>query len=180
MRIQVLFAALAIGLLSACTGSLEKEVSEHEAAPGEGWTMQVLGTDANQVYLVTGPDGKTAAARVQDGVSALIPDGEAQTLMSEAQTAFSSDLPDEKVSIAAPGVSIKVAGDEGADGNGRGSVRIAVGGVNIDVNGDDAAGNGRGTVRIAGVNGEAAHKFIDEAEGLSPEVKRQMREKLGI
>ena len=179
MRIKGLFAAFAIGALCACTGSLEKEVSEHAAEPGEGWTMQVLGTDANQVYVVTGPDGKTAAARVQDGVSAMIPDDEAQTLLSEAQTALSRDLPDEKVSIAAPGVSIKVAADDTEDG-GRGSVRIAVGGVNIAVDGDDAAGDGRGTVRIAGVDGEAAHKFIDEAEGLSPEVKQQMREKLGI
>jgi hypothetical protein len=179
MRIKGLFAALAIGALSACTGSLETDVSENAAAPGEGWTMQVLGTEANQIYVVTGPDGKTAAARVQGGVSAMIPDGEAQTLMSEAQTAFSRDLPDEKVSIAAPGVSIKVAGDESVEG-GRGSVRIAVGGVSIDVDGDDSSGDGRGTVRIAGVDGEAAHKFIDEAEGLSPDVKRQMREKLGI
>lgn len=181
MRLKILLAALAASALAACTANLEKAVSKHEAAPGEGWTMQVLGEADDQVFLVTGPDGKTAAARAAGGKSTLMADAEAQALLAEAQTAFAADLPDEKVSIEAPGVSIKVsANDDATGGNERGAVRIAVGGISINVDGDDAGGNGRGTVRIAGVNAEAAHKFIDDAEDLSPEVKRQMREKLGL
>jgi len=179
MRIKTLFAAFAAGLLAAC--SMEKAVSEHAAAPGDGWTMQVLGEETNQVFMVTGPDGKRAAARVTGGESVMVADAEAQTLFADAQTALSRDPPDEKVSIQAPGVSIKVSADEDATGEAeRGRVRIAVGGISIDVDGDEGSGDGRGTVRIAGVNAEAAHKFIDEAEDLSPEVKRQMREKLGL
>lgn len=181
MRIQIILAALAAGLVTACTGDFREAVAEHEAAAGEGWTMQVLGEDTNQVYMVTRPDGKRAAARVTGSGSTMIADAEAQTLFAEAQTALSRDPPDEKVSIQAPGLSIKVSADEDATGEAeRGRVRIAVGGVSIDVDGDEAGSDGRGTVRIAGVNADAAHKFIEEADDLSPEVKRQMREKLEL
>lgn len=178
MRIPV-FIAIAALALSGCSDAVENAVSDKAAAEGEGWTMQVLGDDKKAIYLVTGPDGKSAAASLEGGVSTLIGDAEAQGFMAQTQTALAADAPPEKVSIAAPGVSIKVAADDNENG-GRGKVAINVGGISINVDGDDANGDGRGAFRIAGVNEEAATKFIEEIDDLSPEVKARMREKLGL
>ena len=84
MRAPILLMALAALALSACTDS----VSEHAAAPGQAWTMQIAGAGEDAVFLVTSPDGKTAAARVAGGVSTLIADTEAQSLISAGQAAI--------------------------------------------------------------------------------------------
>ncbi len=183
MRAPLLLIALAACALAGCERAIEssvsRSVSEHAAVPGQEWTMQIAGAgNEDAVFLVTSPDGRTAAARVAGGVSTLIADTEAQGLISTAQAALSEDPPPEKVAIAAPGFSLKVSGDNAGDGE-RGRVRINVGGVSVAVDGDDTNGDS-GVVRIGGVNEEAALKFIEDIDDLSPEVKAQMREKLGL
>ncbi len=183
MRAPIFLLVLAMAALAGCDRVIERSVDQvaerAAAAPGEGWTMQIAGAgDDDAVFLVTSPDGKTAAARVSGGVSTLIADTEAQGLISTSQAALSEDPPPEKVAITAPGFSLKVSADDTA-GAERGRVRINVGGVSVAVDGDDADGDS-GIVRIAGVNEEAALKFINDIDDLSPEVKAQMREKLGL
>ncbi|MDX2233948.1 MAG: hypothetical protein NW200_05575 [Hyphomonadaceae bacterium] len=184
-----LIAAVAVLALAGCSRLVEKSVEasvgEHAAEPGKEWSMQVLGDDAARVILVKGPDGRTAAARVTKGVSTLIDDTEALGLIGESQAALAAadadGAPTERVAISAPGFSLKVAGDDEAGGtDGKGRVAIMASGVSINVDGDDAGGEGRGLVRIAGVNDRAAAEFIDGVDELSPEVKAQMREKLGL
>lgn len=178
MRAPMILMALAACALAGCL-DVKDSVSDKAAAPGQEWTMQIAGAgDDNAVFLVTSPDGKTAAARVSGGVSTLIADTEALGLISTSQAALSEDPPPEKVVIAAPGFSLKVSADDTA-GAERGRVRINAGGVSVAVDGDDTNG-GKGVVRIGGVNEEAALKFINEIDDLSPEVKQQMREKLGL
>ena len=185
MRVPFILMAVAALALTGCGRAIERTVdrtvARHAGEPGQEWSMQVLGTDADRIFLVSGPEGKTAAARIAGGVSTLIADTEAQGLLSagEAVTAAAAPLP-EKVAIEAPGFSLKVAAeDNGDDGKGRGRVRINVGGIKIAVDGDDTSG-GQGQVRIDGVNADAASKFIDDIDELSPEVKKQMRDKLGL
>ncbi len=180
MRIPIALAALAFGALAGCSPT--SEVAGKAAAPGKEWTMQVVGDDAGAVYVITGPDGQTAAARVADGVSTLVDDAAAQSLVGETRAAL-AETPEapERVDIAAPGFSLKVnADDDSVDGAERGKVAIRMGGVSVDVDGEDAGGAGRGAVRISGVNAQAAGDFIDEIDDLSPEVKAQMRTKLGL
>ena len=141
--------------------------------------MQIVGAgNEDAVFLVTGPAGQSAAARVAGGVSTLIGDTEAQGIMAVGQAAMAADAPPEKVAITAPGFSLKVSADD-TEAAGRGRVRINVGCVSVAVDGDDTNGD-RGVVRIGGVNEAAALKFIEDIDDLSPEVKAQMREKLGL
>lgn len=177
MRNLVLAIGLAALSLGGCTQEVEKAVSESAATPGEEWSLNTLGDDANRVFLVRSPKGEIAAARLEGGKSSLLSDAEAKSAM-EQQGLLEEPLP-EKVSISAPGVSIKVAANDTADGNDQGRVSINAGGVSINVDGRDTGG-GSGSVRIGGVNDDAARKFIDDINGLSPEVKQQMREKLGL
>lgn len=179
---RTLIVALAAVALAACTSEVSKAVNEKAAAsPDQAWTIQVVGDNEDNVMVVTGPGGKSAAARVTAGASSLLADAEAQGFLAEAQTAYEADPPPEKVSIKAPGVSINVAADETAGENsGRGRVRIDVGGIQVHVDGDEADGEGRGVFRMTGVNADTAREFIEDADDLSPEVKQQMREKLGL
>lgn len=187
MRSPIVLLVAAVLALSGCDRIVEKSVDravdkvtdKFAAAPGEGWSMQVLGSDVDRIYLVIGPHGQTAAARLKDGVSTLIDAKEAEGLIDTGRAALAEGpQPPQKVAISAPGLSLKVSGDDDR-GDGRGSVKMNIGGVNIDVSGDEA-GDGRGAVRIGGVDERAALKFIDEIDDLSPEVKKQMRDKLGL
>jgi hypothetical protein len=185
MRLHLIVAAVALLGLGACSrtieASVDEAVSDKAAAPGEGWTMEIAGTDASVVYLVTGPAGQRAAARVVDGKSALVDEAEAQTILVASQAALAeTPAGDERVAIKFPGVDIKVSATEGGVDGERGRVAINAGGVSVNVDGDDSSGDGRGNVRIAGVNEKAALEFIDGLEELSPETKTQMREKLGL
>lgn len=186
MDLRKLFLPLAGFLaLAACApdvaGTVSDAVSEHAAAPGEGWTMQVIGDDADRVFLVTRPDGKTAAARVRGESCAMVGAEEARTLAAAEIAALAAvPAPKEHVSIEAPGFALRVAGDGDETGTGgRGQVRIDVGGLKVNVDGDEAR-DGRAAVTIEGVNEDAARRFIDESEELTAEVKAQMLRELGL
>lgn len=180
MHMRTLVILLAASVLAACgdvdvkTGSGSADV----AIGNGGWTVQILGEDNDQTFLVSGPEGKQAAARVTNGTSALIGASEAQSLIGAAAPADDTTM-ENKVSIQAPGFSLKVDADD-TENAGRGRVSIKAGGVDVDVDGQGDDASGRGRVRIAGLDADAARKFIDDNDDLSAETKAQMREKLGL
>lgn len=180
MRMRTLVILLAASVLAACgvvvNGESGKGGADIQLGEG-GWTVQIAGDDANQSFLVTGPDGKQSAARVTDGTSALIAPSEAQALMAISPTG--DGALDNKVSIQAPGFSLKVDADDAND-QGRGRVSIKAGGVDVFVDGEGDDANGRGRVRIAGLDADSARKFIEENDDLSADTKAKMREQLGL
>ncbi len=182
-------AALALLGLAACSpGKVEvigdngEKVVVNGVGRG-GYTLQVVGDEGAQVYIVTAPDGRTAAAKVEGEASALLGPAEAQNMVSRQQAAMADvdrgEGRGEHVNIQVPGFSLQVTGDD-ADGE-RGTVRMKAAGFDLDVDSDDdGSGNERAVVRIGGVDAESAREFIDGADGLSEETKAQMREKLGL
>lgn len=174
--IAIAVLALSAPALSACSRQVENMVSKVEAEPGEAWSMRVFGEDKDRVFLVAGPDGKVAGARLKDGVSTLLDADETAKLLEENGLVSETPL-NEKLSIKTPVASVNIASDDAEGGSG--AVHIKAGGVSINVNGN-GADNGAGVVNISGVNAAAATKFIDDINELSPEVKKQFREKLGL
>jgi hypothetical protein len=187
MMVRFGLAALALIGLAACSpGTVEVTGDNGEKVTVDGsggYTLQVVGDDAAQVYIVTAPDGRVAAAKSEGEVSTLLGAAEAQNAVARQQTAMAAASADgsggENVNIQVPGFSLQVSGD---GGNGEAAkVRMQAGGFDLDVNSaDDGTGNERAAVRIGGVDADSARQFIDDTEGLSAEVKAQMREKLGL
>jgi hypothetical protein len=178
-------AALALLGLAACSpGKVEVSSGNGETITVNGrggYTLQVVGAEKDQVYIVTAPDGRSAAARVTDGVSAIMGTGEAQNMVAAQQAALGPDPGDggDDVHISVPGFSLKVR-DGDAEGSGRSSVKMKAAGFDLDVNADESAGAERAVVRIGGADEKSAREFIDNADGLSAEVRAQMREALGL
>lgn len=176
--------ALAVMGLAACSpGKVEvtSENGETVVVNGRGgYTLQVVGAEKDQVYIVTAPDGRTAAARVTDGASALMGAGEAQNMVAAQQAAMGPEpgAGGDDVHISVPGFSLKVKDGQG-DGD-RSHVQMKAAGFDLDVNADETGGSERAVVRIGGADAKSAREFIDGADGLSPEVRAQMREKLGL
>jgi hypothetical protein len=190
MRMMLRFglAALALIGLAACSpGKVEvtSDNGEKVVVHGSGgYTLQVVGDDAAQIYIVTAPDGRVAAAKSEGEASSLLGAAEAQNAvarqtaqMAAAETA-AGDSKSDDVNIRVPGFSLQVS-DDGSTGGGK--VRMQAGGFDLDVNSsDDGTGNERAVVRIGGVDADSASQFIDDTDGLSEEVKAQMREKVGL
>ena len=181
--------ALALIGLAACSpGKVEVtgDNGEKVTVSGRGgYTLQVVGDDGAQVYVVTAPDGRTAAGKVEGEASTLLGPAEAQNMVTRQQAAMAAasagrgEDKGDNVNISVPGVSLHVSGDD-ANGD-RGKVQMRAGGFDLDVNSDDdGAGNERAVVRIGGVDADSARQFINDTDGLSEETKAQMREKLGL
>ena len=154
-----------------------KEVEQNKTTKGDEVAGQEDGTDV-PVDAATMLASARDLAGEDEVMVGLIEDAEAKNFFAAAQAAQPTEPLPEKVAISLPGVSINVSGDDNAEG-GRGKVRINAGPVNIAVDGDSADGSS-GAVRIGGVNADAAAKFIEGIDHLSPEVKQQMRDKLGL
>ena len=183
-------AALALFGLAACSdakvevrGDNGEKVVVNGA--GGGYTLQVVGDDGAQVYIVSAPDGRTAAGKVEGEVSTLLGPAEAQNMVTQQQALMAADSAargdgkGDDVNISVPGFSLQVSGDE-SNGD-RGKVRMKAAGFDLDVNADDdGTGNERAVVRIGGVDADSARQFINDTDGLSEETKAQMREKLGL
>lgn len=167
------------GEVSVKTDQTGEQSVNIDAAAAGGWSAKVLGSDAEKIYIVARPDGMQVAARVEDGKSEIVDAGEAQAAFSNTHAAIAADAKTggEKVAIKLPGVELNVKADD-AEG-GPADVNIKAGGTTISVAADDRAG-GQAAVNLTGVKEEAARDFIDDAEGLSPEVKAQMKAKLGL
>jgi hypothetical protein len=174
---RFLFAALALGA-AACSG----DIGLGDAAPGEGYTLEVRASSGEQTYMVTGPDGRMVAARAADGASALMDASAVRTL---AATPVPESTAPEVMSMRLPGFEMKI-GAEGEDANGNGSVDLSIGGADgqrIQVNADEGGvgeDDDRAHVLITGADQDAVRDFIRDAEELSPEVKSQMLAALGL
>lgn len=177
-------AALAVMGLAACSpGKVEVTGDNGESVTvngGGGYTLQVVGAEKDQVYIVTAPDGRSAAARVTDGVSALMGSGEAQNMVAAQQAVMEAEPGEggDDVHISVPGFSLKVK--DGQGGGDRSHVQMKAAGFDLDVKADDSGDGERAVVRIGGADEKSAREFIDGADGLSAETKAQMREKLGL
>jgi len=196
MRIFILGLAL---LAAAC--SVEADKGRH----GGGYSVDIRANGNDQVYVVTAPDGRTTAARVHDGASAMLNTQEMQqALASMPAPAPPSAYGDDNVSIRAPGFSLRASGDGHADDDAaattpasgekpaaapvgdeheRGAVQVNIGGFGIDVNADDGGpgdADDRARVRLTGLSARDARKFITHADDLSPAVQSQMLTELGL
>lgn len=175
--------ALALLGLAACSpGTVEVNGANGDRVVigGKGgYTLQVVGSEAEQVYLVTAPDGRTAAAKASGGASSVIGAAEAQTLVAGHQSALSETGPGgDDVNIRVPGFSLQVS--DGGPSGGRDRVRLKTFGIDLDVDADEGAGGDRAVVRIGGVDAKSAREFIDGADGLSAETRAEMYQKLGL
>lgn len=174
---RLLIAALALGV-SACSADVS---TEGEVAAGEGYTLEVRASDAEQTYLVTAPDGRMVAARAAGGQSALMDASGVQALA--ATPAPESSAP-EVMSMSVPGFELSInAEEDDAAGNGSVAVAINADGQRIEVNADEGGageGDDRAHVLITGADEAAVRDFIGEAEELSPEVRTQMLAALGL
>jgi len=152
-------------------------VSANVGGKSGGYSINVSEQGGATTYLVVRPDGMQVAAVADAEGSRLIEAGDAHAAMSDTISALGPP-PEEKVAIKVPGMSINVQGEDGTPE--RAKVELNIGGQSIQV---DAAGPNGGedsVVKIGGVDADAARQFIDEAEGLSADVKTQMKAKLGL
>jgi hypothetical protein len=179
-----LFAALGLLLLTACIDATPGAGDDLAGAPAEGYTLEVRADGAQQIYLVTSPEGRTVGARVADGASALLDNTTIQALATPLTV--EGDQMHEVVSLRMPGLNLSVSGDpENKDGTNTsgGRVAINIAGHSIEVNADEGeAGDGddRAHVLVRGVPESEAREFIVKADQLSPAVQAQMLAELGL
>jgi hypothetical protein len=196
MRVFILGLAL---LAAAC--SVEAGKRHH----GGGYSVDIRANGNDQVYMVTAPDGRTTAARVHDGASAMLNTQEMQQALASMPTPTPpANTGDNNVSIRAPGFSLHASGDGHDDDDGatttpasgekpaagpssdqhdRGTVQMNIGGFGVDVNADDGGpgdADDRAQVRLTGLSAHDARKFITDADDLSPAVQSQMLTALGL
>jgi hypothetical protein len=177
---RLLIAGLAFAA-AACSGDIS--VDGGDAASGEGYTLEVRATGAEQTYLVTAPDGRVVGARAAEGASALMNSDRARALAGDPPP--QGDPPPEVMSLRFPGVDMQISAEEsGADGDsGRANVSIGAGGHNIVVHADEGGpgeADDRAYVRITGADEGTVRDFISDAEELSPQVKAEMFAELGL
>ncbi|MGE0597535.1 MAG: hypothetical protein AB7P07_14320 [Hyphomonadaceae bacterium] len=179
-----LLIAAAAGLLAACSVETSDGAAVHVSGDAGPYEMQIAASDAAQIYYVTGPDDRAAAARVENGVSSVIDVAEARLAVGEARAAAADlgPIQDETLAIRVPGFSMTIAAeDDSAPGDsGRAQIAINAGGreVNVDASGDGEADGA--IVRISGASEDDARDFIRDAEELSAETKDQMLAALGL
>jgi len=180
---RILLLALAF-LCAAC--------SRDATGPGGtagGYKLEVRAAEAEQIYLVTSPQGRVVAARASAGDSALLDAGEIRALESAPETTTStasttttttSGGHDGNVSIHAPGVSIEAHGDDDSD-KGDAHISLNWGGHGMQIDAHDNGGDSdHAHVVITGADAKSARSFVMDAEHLSPEVRQQMLAQLGL
>jgi hypothetical protein len=84
-----------------------------------GYVVDIRAAENSAVYVVTAPDGRVAAARSQNGTSAMLdPQALQQALAAMPAPATNPRYDDHEVSIRAPGFSLRASGnDDGASGD---------------------------------------------------------------
>lgn len=177
------YGLFALALLAAgCIDVNTKSDGEGSEAAG-GYTLEVRASEGEQVFLVTSPDGKTAAARASGGASALLGENDLQALMAAAPEP-SANAQQEVVSLRMPGINLQVSGDpEGSGEDGSGRVSVNVGGHSVEVNASEGGpgdADDRAHVLIRGVPESEAREFIAKADQLSPNVQAAMLAELGL
>ena len=182
-----MIVALALGA-AACDGAVTTSDGKQGAAP-QGYTMEVRANANQQTYLISAPDGRIVGAQSAEEASALMDTSRARTLMAEPPPRM-EDVPN-VMSLRLPGFDMSIGGeDNGENGDSKdddhGQVHLSIGSVHgqhVEVRADEGGPgdeDDRAFVRITGANEEAVRDFLDDAEDLSPEVKRQMLAGLGL
>lgn len=173
---RVWIAGLAL-MATACDASVQSGGGA-TMPDASGYTLEIRATDAEQLYVVTAPDGTSVGARAAGGASALMDAGGMQAF---AEAPPPEPMGEEALAFRAPGLSLSITGDGDADGDGGGAVAINVGGQSINVNAHEGGeGGDRAHVRIAGVSAQDARDFIVEADEISPAVQSQMLAALNL
>ncbi len=169
---------VAAALVCACApeGSLEG------APAGESYTLEIRASETDQTYLITAPDGRVVGARAAEGASALMNSERARALIDDPP---SMDVPPEVLSLRVPGFDLRINAEEGgADGeSGRVALSIGAEGQQIVVNAEEGApgdADNRAYVRISGADEDAVREFVEDADGLSTEVRAEMLAGLGL
>ena len=178
MRALVLvFAAI----LAACEAGTHSGDGERAGGPADRYAIEIRASEAQQIYIVTAPDGERVAARAAGGASMLMDAEDFRALASEAPLADEAELR-EQVSLRMPGFDLSVRADPNAvDGEGGGRVSLNLGGQAIEVDASDqGAGTERANVRISGMDEADVRAFIAKADDLSPAVQAQMLAELGL
>ncbi len=173
---RILVAGLAV-FAAACVA----EVDENgESAPG-GYTLEVRASSLDQTYLVTTPDGRVVGARAADGASALMNNDRALALAGEPPPR--GETPPEVMSLRLPGFQMQINAEEESGDNGRVALSIGAKGQNIVVHADEGGpgeADDRAYVRITGADADSVRHFVEDAEGISLEVKAAMLAELGL
>ena len=195
MRALILCSVL---LAAACSVDVGKN------RQGGGYSVDISASGADQVFVVTGPDGRAAAARAHEGTSAMLDARQLQQALAAMPAPQAPPTSAEGgVSITAPGFSLHASGDHDSDAgaatttataaangekpageeHGRGAVTMNIGGFGLNVNADDGGpgeDDDRAHVRLTGLSAHDARKFITEADDLSPAVQARMLTALGL
>lgn len=145
-----------------------------------GYKLEVVGDDLRRVVFVTAPDGRTAAAEVKDGKSALVAEADARTFMGERAAQIPAPTGQDKVNIGVGGFSLQVQGDGNEGKDGAAAVTINAGGTSVQVNAGGEGTNEAAAVTVGGVDADAARRFIDEQKGLSDATRAEMKAKVGL
>lgn len=174
-------AILAVAVLAAACGQVSVSADGDRGHAG-GYTMEVRADQGEEVYLVTAPDGRIAAARAAQGASTLLRGRAVQALANQPMPAPDGDA---QVAFKVPGLDVQVQGDDpdGAGDSENAHVTVNAGGQHIEVNAQENGpgdADDRAHVRITGADEEAARNFINEQDDLSAEVKTQMLAELGL
>lgn len=186
--------ALAALILLTFAAACSVEAGKRESG---GYSVDIRAAGEDQVFVVTAPDGRVAAARVHDHVSAFLSSTEAHQAMAAMPTPERPVARDDNsVSIRAPGFSLHATGDgensgenasptpndktASSDENGRADVSMNIAGFGLNVNSDHNGGDERAQVRLTGLSEHDARQFITESDDLSPAVQAQMLTALGM
>ena len=177
MRVLLVVAAL-------FTGACSVETNGGAADSHGGYRLEVRASEAEQIYLVTAPDGRVAAARAQDGQSTLLGASDIRALAPPMARNTTAGDDNHTVSIHAPGFSLQASGDdEGKSDGGQAHLSMNAGGQSIEIDADSDTGDasdGRAHVVIAGADEKTARDFIAHADKLSPAVQAQMLSQVGL
>jgi hypothetical protein len=184
--IRGLMVVVALAGLAGCgPGTVKVSAGENDEAVAVAsvganakgdYNLQVFAAGEAKIYLMSGPAGKTVAARAADGQSAIMPVADAQALLEKHTGALAATpTGGETVKIQVPFLGIDVVSDESGD---NAKVRINAGGQKVEVDANDAADLAH--VRVSGVDAASARDFINDAEGLSAETKAEMLKSMGL
>ncbi len=179
-------AALAVLALAGCKD--DGKAAENGAhAAAHGYRMEIRAANNEQIYLVTAPDGRMAAAHAGSGTSEIMTSAAAQRLAAMPTPETSAP---EVMSLRLPGFDMTINADKDENGevnsDNNGQVRLSMGagdGQRIEVNaheGGPGEADDQAHVLITGADEEAVRNFIGEQEELSPQVKSQMLAALGL
>lgn len=204
MRIGMMLGFTVV--LAACDLNLGERPATPRAGPAyevalaasgpKGASAETAEQGEEIVLIVRGNDGRETAALIEGGASSIIESAAAQALLREAVDTVERHAPSaeekaeaeaapakegavvrERVRVRLPGLSIEADKNEGESG--RTKVAVGFGPSQVEVQAVDGAEHGVALVRLRG-DAKMVRDFLQDQEGLSPEVRTQMLQALGL